>query len=110
MQQLKMQLRMIINAILDQKIHTAGMTEKEAMDLMMNDGFQEEGEAAGKWRRACLTSAQLSTYYVGNREVNEIRRSYEASHGPIEDLRAYHDKLLSYGSPAPKYVRQMLGL
>ena len=110
MQQLKMRLRMIINAILDQKIHTAGMTEKEAMDLMMNDGFQEEGEAAGKWRRACLTSAQLSTYYVGNREVNEIRRSYEASHGPIEDLRAYHDKLLSYGSPAPKYVRQMLGL
>ena len=57
-QQLKMQLRSIINAILDQKIHTAGMTEREAMNLMMNDGFQEEGEAAGKWRRAALTSTQ----------------------------------------------------
>src|ERR1043166_8382425 len=37
MQQLKMRLRLIINAIIDQKIHTAGMTEKEAMDLMMNE-------------------------------------------------------------------------
>ena len=52
MQQLKMRLRLIINAIIDQKIHTAGMTEQEAMDLMMNEGFQEEGEASGKWRRA----------------------------------------------------------
>ncbi|MEK6570614.1 MAG: DUF885 domain-containing protein, partial [Bacteroidota bacterium] len=73
MQQLKMRLRLIINAIIDQKIHTAGMTEKEAMDLMMNEGFQEEGEAAGKWRRANLSSTQLSTYYVGNLEINDIR-------------------------------------
>jgi len=37
------------------------MTEKEAMARMMTDGFQEEGEAAGKWKRAQLTSTQLST-------------------------------------------------
>jgi uncharacterized protein (DUF885 family) len=110
MQQLKMRLRMIINAILDQKIQTAGMTEQEAMDLMRNEGFQEEGEAAGKWRRACLTSTQLSTYYVGNLEINDIRNAYEAKHGPIGNLKAFHDKLLSYGSPAPKYIRQMMGL
>jgi uncharacterized protein (DUF885 family) len=80
------------------------------MDLMMNEGFQEEGEAAGKWRRACLSSTQLSTYYVGNTEINGIRRAYEAKHkGPI-DLRAMHDAMLSFGSPAPKYVKAMMGL
>lgn len=110
MQQLKMRLRLIINAIIDQKIHTAGMTEKEAVDLMMNEGFQEEGEAAGKWRRACLTSTQLSTYYVGNTEVNDIRKAYEANHGPIPDLKSFHDKLLSFGSPPPKYVKALMGL
>lgn len=110
MQQLKMRLRLIINAILDQKIHTAGMSEQEAMDLMMNDGFQEEGEAAGKWRRACLSSTQLSTYYVGNTEINEIRRAWEAKKGPILDQRAFHDTLLSFGSPAPKHIRPLLGL
>ncbi|MCI0423489.1 MAG: DUF885 domain-containing protein [Acidobacteria bacterium] len=109
-QQLKMRLRLIINAILDQKIHTAGMSEKEAMDLMMNEGFQEEGEAAGKWRRACLSSTQLSTYYVGNTEINEIRKAWEAKRGPIHDLKAFHDTVLSFGSPPPKYVKGLLGL
>jgi len=110
MQQLKMRLRLIINAILDQKIHTAGMSEKEAMDLMMKEGFQEEGEAAGKWRRACLSSTQLSTYYVGNTEINAIRTAWEASKGPIADLKAFHDTVLSFGSPAPRHVRALLGL
>jgi uncharacterized protein (DUF885 family) len=77
MQQLKMRMRTIINAILDAQIHTAGMTEQQAMSLMMNEGFQEEGEAAGKWRRAALSSTQLSTYYVGSIEMDDIRRAYE---------------------------------
>jgi uncharacterized protein (DUF885 family) len=110
MQQLKMLTRAILNAILDQKIHTAGMTEQEAMDLMKNEGFQEEGEAAGKWRRACLTSTQLSTYFVGNTEVNDIRKAYEAKHGPITDWQAFHDQMLSFGSPSAKYVKRLMGL
>jgi uncharacterized protein (DUF885 family) len=110
MQQLKMRLRLIINAIIDQKIHTAGMTEQEAMGLMMNDGFQEDGEAAGKWRRACLTSGQLSTYYIGNTELNRLRLAYEAKHGNTADMKVMHDAMLSVGSPAPKYVKEALGL
>jgi uncharacterized protein (DUF885 family) len=110
MQQLKLKLRTIINAILDQKIHTAGMSEREAMRLMMDEGFQEEGEAAGKWRRATLTSAQLSTYYVGSLEVNDIRRAYEAKMGDTVDYKRMHDTIISFGSPAPKYVRELMGL
>jgi uncharacterized protein (DUF885 family) len=110
MQQLKMRLRLIINAIIDQKIHTAGMTESEAMQMMMNEGFQEEGEAAGKWRRACLSSTQLSTYYVGNIEINDIRKAYETQMGENVDLKQLHDTMLSFGSPAPKYVKQMMNL
>ena len=72
MQQLKMQLRMIINAILDARVHGHGMTEAEAMALMTGRGYQEDGEAAGKWRRVLLTSAQLSTYYVGFTEVADL--------------------------------------
>ncbi|MCP9495403.1 MAG: DUF885 domain-containing protein [Pyrinomonadaceae bacterium MAG19_C2-C3] len=110
MQQLKMKLRVIINAIIDQKIHTAGMTEKEAVAFMMNEGFQEEGEAAGKWRRANLSSTQLSTYYVGSLEVADIRRDYERKMGKQFDMKKAHDLMLSFGSPAPKYVRESMGL
>jgi len=110
MQQLKMRLRLIINAMLDQSVHTAGMAEGEAMRLMIEEGFQEEGEAAGKWRRACLSSSQLSTYYVGSLEVGDIRRAYEAKHGRQSDMKRMHDQMLSFGSPAPKYVKELMGL
>jgi uncharacterized protein (DUF885 family) len=110
LQQQKVRLRFIINAIIDQKIHTAGMTEKEALDLMMNEGFQEEGEAVGKWKRAQLSSTQLSTYYVGNLEMNELRASWEAKHGKGVELKKFHDAILSFGSPPSKYVKERLGL
>ena len=109
MQQLKMRLRVIINAIIDQKIHTEGMTEEDAMAMMMNEGYQEDGEAAGKWRRACLSSTQLSTYFVGSAEMEDIRKAYEAKH-PNPDLQVLHDQMLSYGTPAPKYVKRLMGL
>jgi len=110
MQQLKMRLRLIINAILDQKIHTQGMSQKEAMDLMKNEGYQEDGEAAGKWRRACLSSTQLSTYYVGNIGINDLRTAYEKKFGATAGMKTMHDAILSFGSPAPRYVKDALGL
>src|SRR5213595_1577918 len=73
MQQLKMRLRAIANAILDQSIHAGNMSEQEAMDLMMKETFQEEGEAVAKWKRARLSSAQLSTYFVGVSEHLDLR-------------------------------------
>jgi len=42
-------------------------------------GYQEESEAAGKWRRAQLTSVQLSTYYVGYTEVADLARELLAN-------------------------------
>src|SRR6266850_5882549 len=109
MQQLKMRLRMILNAIIDQKIHTEGMIEKDAIARMKNDAFQEEGEAVGKWKRARLGSTQLSTYYVGNAEMNDIRAAWEKNHGKYPDLRSLHDAMLSFGNAAPKYLKERLG-
>jgi uncharacterized protein (DUF885 family) len=108
MQQLKMRLRLIINAIIDQKIHAGNMSEREAMDLMMTDGYQEDGEAAGKWKRAQLTSTQLSTYFVGNLEINALARDLKAKTGA--DMKTVHDRMLAEGSIATKYLRQLYGL
>ena len=110
MQQLKMRLRVICNAILDQSIHTANMSEKEAIDLMMNDGFQQEGEAVAKWKRARLSSTQLSTYFVGAAEHLDLRERAKKKLGDKFDLKKYNDQVLSYGSPPVKYVRELMGL
>ncbi len=107
MQQLKMQLRMIINAILDARIHGHGMTEAEAMTLMTGRGHQEEGEAAGKWRRALLTSAQLSSYYVGYSEISDLAADLRAA-DPGQGDRQIHDTMLAHGSPPVRLLRTLL--
>jgi uncharacterized protein (DUF885 family) len=109
MQQLKMALRMTINTVLDARVHAHGMTEAEAMRLMMQRGHQEEGEAAGKWRRALLTSAQLSTYYVGYVEVRDLARDLAAAR-PTATARERHDAMLAHGSPPPRHLHTLLDL
>jgi uncharacterized protein (DUF885 family) len=109
MQQLKMQCRMVINTLLDIGVHSKNMSESEAMDLMINQGFQEEGEAAGKWRRALLTAGQLPTYFVGYLGVRELALDLQVLH-PDWSLRQIHDLMLSFGSPAPRHVRELVGL
>jgi uncharacterized protein (DUF885 family) len=110
MQQLKMRLRAICNAILDQSIHAGNMSEREAMDLMTKQAFQQEGEAVAKWKRARLTSAQLSTYFVGATEHLDLRAAAERNLGKNFDLKKYNDEVISYGSPPVKYVRELMGL
>ena len=68
-------LRAATNAILDVRTHTTGMTEAEALDLMIRGGFQEEAEARAKWRRARLSSGQLSTYFVGGLAFWDLERA-----------------------------------
>ncbi len=97
LQQLKMQLRMTLNALLDAGVHAGGLQEAEAMELMTGSGHQEEGEAVGKWRRALLTSAQLSTYFVGYAEL-----------APLLQGRTRFDDVLAHGSPAPRHLHTLL--
>jgi len=108
MEQLKIRLRVAINAILDQKIHAGHMTEDEAKHLMMDTGYQEEGEASGKWRRAEMSAGQLSTYFVGVQEQLALAHDLQAKMG--DDMLAVRDRMLSHGSIATKYVRQLEGL
>lgn len=106
LQQLKTQLRTSLNAIIDQLAHCDELPESEAMALMTERGFQEEGEAAGKWRRALLTSTQLSTYFVGYTEVAAIAAARPFGATP----KAWHDAMLAHGSPPPRHLRALLGV
>ena len=77
------------------------------MALMTGRGFQEEGEAAGKWRRALLTSTQLSTYFVGYSEVAEIAAARPAGHvGPAVARRDAGARLPA--APPPAYPARRL--
>ena len=104
----KWKLRGIANAIIDQKIHAERMTEQEALDLMINETFQEESEANGKWRRAQLTSTQLATYFTGYILFLELLEDYKKQEGDDFVLKKFHEELLSYGSIPIRYIREMM--
>jgi uncharacterized protein (DUF885 family) len=106
---LKMELRVIANAILDIGVHAKGMSEEEAMSLMVNRAFQEEASAHGKWRRALMSYCQLTTYFAGSRAVTDVVRDLRAAR-PAWSLRQVHDAVLGHGSPSPRQLRILLDL
>ncbi|MFC5570587.1 DUF885 domain-containing protein [Lysobacter yangpyeongensis] len=106
--QRKWALRAMANAILDQAIHVDGMSRDDAMKLMTVTTFQQEREAAGKWVRAQLTSAQLPSYFVGYSEHLDLRNEVQKREGDKFNLKAYHDKLLSFGSPPGRFARELM--
>lgn len=106
--QLKFYLRTISNAILDQGVHVDNWDREKAMHLMTHDAFQQESEAAGKWVRAQLTSAQLPTYFVGAQEHFDTRKAVQEKLGDKFNIKAYHDQMLSYGAPPVRFARQLM--
>ncbi|GAB3089235.1 DUF885 domain-containing protein [Lysobacter terrae] len=106
--QRKWALRAMANAILDQAIHVDGMSREDAMKLMTVTTFQQEREAAGKWVRASLTSAQLPTYFVGYSEHLDLRNEVQKREGDKFNLKAFHDKVLSFGSPPVRFARELM--
>jgi uncharacterized protein (DUF885 family) len=101
----KFQMRMPVNAIIDQDFHTGKLTREQAIELMTRQAFQQEREAAGKWVRLQLSSAQLPTYFVGYQEWKDFRAAAEKR--PGFNLRRFHDAALSHGSPPVRFIRQL---
>ncbi len=107
---LKQVLRLLANAVLDVRLHTAGMTDEQAMDLMVKKCFQETEEATAKLQRAKLSSCQLPTYYVGWRGWQGLRRDYQIKYGSAFKLSEFHEKALKPGSVPLPALRRLLGM
>jgi uncharacterized protein (DUF885 family) len=103
---LKWRLRATMNTIIDQMAHVDGADRATIMDLLTRVAFQEEREAAGKWTRLQLSSAQLPTYFVGYSEWRDLRSAAQAR--PGFGLQAFHDRALSFGSPPVRFIRQLM--
>jgi uncharacterized protein (DUF885 family) len=126
----KFYLRSVTNAMIDARIHCDGMTEDEAVALMVDGGFQEEAEARNKFKRARLSSTQLSTYFAGSMEMWDIelearRRAARAAGADPALIRPaplpgglgetpgfrYRDHLeavIAHGAPPTSLLRRLL--
>jgi uncharacterized protein (DUF885 family) len=108
--QLKFYLRAVLNALLDHHMHCTGMTDEQAVALLVGRGFQTEGEAVGKVARAKQSSAQLSTYFTGRTAFYRLRQAVQRQQGDAFDLGKYHEAVLSQGTLPVKYLPELLGV
>jgi uncharacterized protein (DUF885 family) len=106
--QLKFYLRAVVNAILDHKMHCAGMTDDAAMKLLTEGAFQSEGEARLKIIRAKQSSTQLSTYFVGRMAHYRLRQQVERELGEQFGLGRYHEAVMELGSVPVKYLPELV--
>lgn len=105
---MKVWLRATANTILDIRLQTMNMTDQQALDLMMQDCFQTQAEADGKLLRAKLSSTQLPTYYLGNRQWWELRKKYQAAKGSAFNLEEFHNRALDQGPLPIEYLEKTI--
>lgn len=103
---LKQLLRVIANTILDVRLQTMGMTEQQALDLMIKDTYQEKEEATAKVQRAQLSSCQLAMYFAGWKGWLQDREQYKQRKGNAFSLREFHERALKESAvPLPTLDR-----
>lgn len=105
---LKQMLRVLSNTILDVRLQTMGMTDQQALDLMINETYQEKEEATAKLQRAQLSSCQLPTYYAGWKGWMQTREQYKQRKGAAYLLREFNDRGLSEGSVPLRLLGQLI--
>ena len=122
---LKQMLRGMANTILDIRLQTMGMTDQQALDLMINDTYQEKEEATAKLQRAQLSSLPVADVLRGlerlvgcarpvptktgrcvfvagvPRARAEGKRGASARAESLTRLRAWHRRPRPAPSPAP---------
>lgn len=104
----KWNLRIACNTILDYSVHVLDMSKDDALDLLMNEAFQELTEAEGKWKRAQLSQVQLCSYFAGLTEIYNFREERKAELGEDFNLKEFHETFLSFGSAPVKEIRKLM--
>ena len=104
----KWNLRTTCNTILDYSVHTKEMSKEAALNLLINEAFQQKAEAEGKWRRVSVTQVQLCSYFSGYSEIYDLREELKKQAGDKFNLKQFHEKFLSYGSAPVKYIKELM--
>lgn len=55
-----------------------------------------------------LTQVQLCCYFTGYTEIYDFREELKKQQGDKFNLKAFHEKFLSYGSAPVKYIKELM--
>ncbi|MCO4293789.1 DUF885 domain-containing protein [Solitalea sp. MAHUQ-68] len=104
----KWHLRTLCNTLLDYNVHVNEMSKEDAIKLLTYEAFQQQAEAEEKWKRVSVTQVQLTSYFTGFTEIFNLREELKKKEGDKFNLKAFHEKFLSYGSAPVKYIKELM--
>jgi hypothetical protein len=106
---LKKQMENIARAIVDVSVHTRGMPREEVIRFVREEALQDEQFASNMWTRAITSPTQITTYYLGYRQVRELYDDVKAARGAAFCLKEFMDSMLAMGPvPVARYRQRLL--
>lgn len=98
-----------VRVVVDVGLHAGGMSLEEATRLLQEKVRMEHHMASGEATRYTFSPTYQSSYLLGKEQILKLRSEYQQKLGEKFTLKAFHDKLTSYGSiPVALVRREML--
>ncbi len=103
---LKKQMENIARTIVDIRVHTKGMTREEVLRFVREEALQDQRFAANIWTRAITTTPQITTYWLGYRDLAALYAESKAARGAAFSLKAFMDGVLEAGPVSVQRIRE----
>ena len=84
--------------VIDSGIHTKGWTRQRAVDYMMANTGWAPVDIQNEINRYIAWPGQATSYMLGMLEIRRLRNLAENELGETFDLRAFHDRVVGFGS------------
>lgn len=106
--QIKSQLKIVMDFQMELNIHQAGMTKEQALSYMTKRGFQTTAEAEAKWNRILLSPCESAYPYIGIQEIRDMEKDYRKAKGEAFTQKEFLQRLLSYGALPIRHLKAKL--
>ena len=106
--QLKSQLKVVMDFNLELNIHQGGMTKEQAIQYMTAGGFQTPAEAEWKWNRILLMPCDAAYAYIGYQEILDMEKEYKKLKGEAFSKKEFLQQLLNHGPLPIRFLKTRL--
>jgi uncharacterized protein (DUF885 family) len=106
----KKQLENTARAIVDIRVHTESVSREDVIRFVKEEALQEDQFASNMWTRAISTPTQITTYYLGYRQVRGLFDEVKTARGEAFRLQDFMDGMMELGPvPVARYRQRLLG-
>jgi hypothetical protein len=91
-------VRIAARAVADLSIHTGALTPSQAARLYVDRAHMSAAAAHGEAVRNSMFPGTAVMYWLGTQGLHRLRASARLRQGDAFSMRAFHDRVLSYGA------------